>query len=295
MRCCIGTRAGIESALEKIAATWDVLCLDMVVLREGQDIMKLRSADDVFAALEDNVVTLSTMKASKFFMVFEAQITKWEQCLSLVSEMIEAIIKVQQAWVYLGAFLATSTLHPALRAPQPHTTRLDSTRRRRHAHPPPDSRPTPPAENIFLGSEDIRRQLPAESAIFDAVNTTFIESMREMAETGNVVRATHLPGMMATFTDMDGKLERIQKSLDSYLEKKRQQFPRCVVLPLFHPTPRNSSALSSTPRQRVQAWCQSYFAACWRERALTTRSHLTGSTSFPATTCWRSSGRPRTR
>ena len=78
--------------------------------------MKLRSTEDVFAALEDNVVTLSTMKASKFFLVFERLITHWEQSLSLVSEMIESIQKVQQAWVYL--------------------------------------------ENIFLGSEDIRRQLP---------------------------------------------------------------------------------------------------------------------------------------
>lgn len=172
----------IESALEKIAATWEVLMLDMVPFKEGQDVMKLRSAEDVFAALEDNVVTLSTMKASKFFMVFEQQINRWEQSLSLVSEMIESIIKVQQAWIYL--------------------------------------------ENIFLGSEDIRRQLPAESAVFDAVNTTFIESMREMTEVGNVVRATHLPGMMATFNDMDAKLERIQKSLENYLEKKRQQFPR---------------------------------------------------------------------
>lgn len=55
---------------------------------------KLRSTEDVFSALEDNSVTLSTMKASRFFIVFEKEITYWEQMLSLVSEMIEIILQV---------------------------------------------------------------------------------------------------------------------------------------------------------------------------------------------------------
>jgi hypothetical protein len=49
----------------------------------------------VFAALEDNVVTLSTMKASRYFTVFEREILYWEQALSLVSEAIETILQVQ--------------------------------------------------------------------------------------------------------------------------------------------------------------------------------------------------------
>lgn len=67
-------------------------------------------------ALEDNTVTLSTMKASKFFVVFEQEITKWERTLALVSETIEMIQQVQRNWQYL--------------------------------------------ESIFVGSEDIRKQLP---------------------------------------------------------------------------------------------------------------------------------------
>jgi hypothetical protein len=40
---------------------------------------------------------------------------------------------------------------------------------------------------------------------------------------GNVLRACTASGLLATFQDMDAKLERIQKSLDNYLENKRQQ------------------------------------------------------------------------
>ena len=48
----------------------------------------------VFAALEDNTVTLSTMKASRFFATFEKDIAQWEQTLSMVSETIEMILQV---------------------------------------------------------------------------------------------------------------------------------------------------------------------------------------------------------
>lgn len=36
--------------------------------------------------------------------------------------------------------------------------------------------------------------------------------------------------MLETFQDMDAKLEKIQKSLENYLENKRQQFPRFYFL-----------------------------------------------------------------
>lgn len=106
----------------------------MVPYKDTKDTFKLRSTEDLFAALEDNIVTLSTMKASKYYVVFEKQINYWEQSLSLVSEMVEIMLQVQRNWMYL--------------------------------------------ENIFIGSEDIRKQLPQESIMFDNVNQTFVTKMR---------------------------------------------------------------------------------------------------------------------
>ena len=182
----------IENSLLYIKETWGGLSLDMTRAKEGRDVFKLRSTEDLFAALEDNIVTLSTMKASKFFVVFESTITSWEQKLMLVSEMVDLVLKVQTAWMYL--------------------------------------------ENIFVGSEDIRKQLPQESLMFDNVNRAFIKEMKTMHQLENAVLActgsTPEPGTPVSndtlnkFTDMDEKLEKIQKSLENYLEKKRQQFPR---------------------------------------------------------------------
>ena len=63
-------------------------------MAEYKSTFKLRSTDDIFAALEENTVMLSTMKASKFFIVFEKDIMHWERTLSHISETIEIILQV---------------------------------------------------------------------------------------------------------------------------------------------------------------------------------------------------------
>jgi len=81
----------IETTLAAIANTWSGLTLD---LADYKGTYKLRSTEEVFTALEDNSVTLSTMKASKYYLVFEKQLGHWEQVLALVSEALETILQV---------------------------------------------------------------------------------------------------------------------------------------------------------------------------------------------------------
>jgi dynein heavy chain len=81
----------IETSIRTIADTWLNLSLDMC---EYKATYKLRSTEEIFAALEDNSVTLSTMKASKFYLVFEKDVLFWEQTLALVSETVEMILQV---------------------------------------------------------------------------------------------------------------------------------------------------------------------------------------------------------
>ena len=71
--------------------TWRSISLDMV---EYKSIFKMRNTEELYAALEDHAVSLSAMKASRFFPVFEATIMEWEKKLSQVSEVIELILQV---------------------------------------------------------------------------------------------------------------------------------------------------------------------------------------------------------
>ncbi|KAJ3195453.1 Dynein heavy chain 2, axonemal [Irineochytrium annulatum] len=85
-------------------------------------------------------------------------------------------------------------------------------------------------ENIFIGTEDIRKQLPKESTIFDAINATYKQILIRMVGEKNALKATQADQLLETLNDMNAKLEKIQKSLDMYLETKRQAFPRFYFL-----------------------------------------------------------------
>ncbi|EGD81605.1 dynein heavy chain 2 [Salpingoeca rosetta] len=80
-------------------------------------------------------------------------------------------------------------------------------------------------ENIFTG-EDIRRQLPIETNKFDAIDDQFLKIGQRLHEDPNAQRGTHAKGLLQQLNDMNLVLEQIQKSLDEYLETKRQYFPR---------------------------------------------------------------------
>ncbi|XP_065180851.1 dynein beta chain, ciliary-like [Sycon ciliatum] len=81
-------------------------------------------------------------------------------------------------------------------------------------------------ESIFIGSEDIRRQLPEQSQLFDDIDTNFKKLMTEAEKTPNVVAACCKEGLYQQLDKMETQLGQCQKALDQYLEKKRLVFPR---------------------------------------------------------------------
>ena len=61
----------------------------------------IRGTEEVFQLLEDNQVTLSTMKASRYVKAFEKEVDHWERTLSHILEVVEMILQVQRQWMYL--------------------------------------------------------------------------------------------------------------------------------------------------------------------------------------------------
>jgi dynein heavy chain len=68
-------------------------------------------------------------------------------------------------------------------------------------------------ESIFIGSADIRVQLPEDSKRFDAINADFQDLMRNAPDITNVVDACNLEGRQERLENMLSQLEICEKAL----------------------------------------------------------------------------------
>ena len=84
-------------------------------------------------------------------------------------------------------------------------------------------------ENIF-GAEDIQKQLPVEASKFQKVDKFWKDQMRKTNNLPNVLEQVTKTGLLRAFVDANAALDEIQKSLEDYLETKRQAFSRFYFL-----------------------------------------------------------------
>ncbi|XP_059938625.1 dynein axonemal heavy chain 9 isoform X2 [Mesoplodon densirostris] len=85
-------------------------------------------------------------------------------------------------------------------------------------------------ESIFIGSEDIRAQLPQDSKRFEGIDIDFKELAYDAHKTPNVVEATNKSGLYEKLEDIQSRLYLCEKALAEYLDTKRLAFPRFYFL-----------------------------------------------------------------
>lgn len=81
-------------------------------------------------------------------------------------------------------------------------------------------------ESIFIGSEDIRSQLPEDSKRFEKIDREFKEILAQMNVDLNVIKATSKHGLADKLEQILAELVLCEKALNDYLETKRLAFPR---------------------------------------------------------------------
>jgi len=80
-------------------------------------------------------------------------------------------------------------------------------------------------EGIFLAG-DIRQQLPNEARKFEGIDKSFKKLMQETALKKNVLDTCIVDGRLAMLQQVQTDLDGCQKSLNDYLDAKRNAFPR---------------------------------------------------------------------
>ena len=79
---------------------------------------------------------------------------------------------------------------------------------------------------IFIGSEDIRKQLPTQSELFERLDKEMNEFIAKQKENPNVIDTCNQPGIQKFLEKQLRQLTVVEKSLNEYLETKRVAFPR---------------------------------------------------------------------
>uniref|UniRef100_A0A8C2R8N1 AAA+ ATPase domain-containing protein n=1 Tax=Capra hircus TaxID=9925 RepID=A0A8C2R8N1_CAPHI len=80
-------------------------------------------------------------------------------------------------------------------------------------------------ESIFIGG-DIRSQLPDEAKKFDNIDRVFKRIMGETLKDPVIKRCCEAPNRLSDLQNISEGLEKCQKSLNDYLDSKRNAFPR---------------------------------------------------------------------
>ena len=95
-----GKEYQIEVALNEMELAWSEIDLDLLPYKNtGTHVLK--GYDELTAILDEQITMAQAMMFSPFKAAFEERITKWNDTLSLVSDVLEGWMEVQRSWLYL--------------------------------------------------------------------------------------------------------------------------------------------------------------------------------------------------
>ena len=166
------------------------------LLKSCQGYKLMRTSEELIETLEENQVVIQNMMTSKYIAFFLTEMSAWQKTLGMVDVVIARYENPKYSkGEIVGRWSEVQRTWAYL-------------------------------ESIFMGSEDIRIQLPEDVQRFDNVDKEFKSMMVEMAQTPNVVKATNVETLPDALQDLQNNLIKCEKALAEYLDTKRLAFPR---------------------------------------------------------------------
>jgi dynein heavy chain len=95
-----------------IEQAWKVAAFDIVVYKKGTELKghALKSPEEIRVTLEDNILILQSLSASKYVRSIKARVTQWERDLNIISDVIDNWMSVQKKWMYLESIFASDDI-----------------------------------------------------------------------------------------------------------------------------------------------------------------------------------------
>ncbi|GAA5826137.1 hypothetical protein JCM11251_007177 [Rhodosporidiobolus azoricus] len=99
----------LEEFLKQVKETWTAYTLDLVNYQNKTRL--IRGWDDLFTKCGENLNSLTAMKLSPYYKVFEEEASSWEDRLNRIHVLFDVWIDVQRQWVYLeGIFTGSADI-----------------------------------------------------------------------------------------------------------------------------------------------------------------------------------------
>ncbi|KAL8276643.1 hypothetical protein RQP46_010992 [Phenoliferia psychrophenolica] len=96
----------LEEFLKQVKETWTNYTLDLVNYQNKTRL--IRGWEDLFTKCGENLNSLTAMKLSPYYKVFEEEASSWEDRLNRIHVLFDVWIDVQRQWVYLEGIFSGS-------------------------------------------------------------------------------------------------------------------------------------------------------------------------------------------
>ncbi|KAJ7171883.1 dynein heavy chain protein 1 [Mycena crocata] len=96
----------LEEYIKQVKETWTNYTLDLVNYQTKCRL--IRGWDDLFTKCSENLNSLTAMKLSPYYKVFEEEAASWEEKLNRIHVLFDVWIDVQRQWVYLEGIFSGS-------------------------------------------------------------------------------------------------------------------------------------------------------------------------------------------
>eukprot|EP00930_Biecheleria_cincta_P027502 TRINITY_DN19311_c0_g1_i1.p1 TRINITY_DN19311_c0_g1~~TRINITY_DN19311_c0_g1_i1.p1 ORF type:complete len:4103 (-),score=885.99 TRINITY_DN19311_c0_g1_i1:122-12430(-) len=104
----------LQEMLDKVKKTWDDLELIINPYKDTKDVFVLGSIEDITVALEDSLVTISTIAGSRFVGPIRGEVEQWQKDLLLFQETLDEWLNVQRNWMYLESIFGAGDIKKQL-------------------------------------------------------------------------------------------------------------------------------------------------------------------------------------
>ena len=96
----------LEEFLKQVRESWQTYQLDLVNYQNKCKI--IRGWDDLFNKVKEHINSVTAMKLSPYYRVFEEDALTWEEKLNRINALFDVWIDVQRRWVYLEGIFSGS-------------------------------------------------------------------------------------------------------------------------------------------------------------------------------------------